>query len=90
MDKDRLLIIKAELLRTTATPGWTMVKSIANNVVQKMVQEALDEEDTSKGEMRRIKAKALQSGFSDLFASIEATKGFTDEPENDETGLGDL
>lgn len=88
-ETNRLLAIKAELGKTTSTPGWRMVQKLANNVVQKFVQEALDEEDREKGESKRLKAKALQAGFSDLFSTIEAAKAF-DPQSSDDTGLGNL
>lgn len=92
MDKNeanRLMAIKAALVVTTNTPGWSYIKQIANNRVQKAVQEALDEEDSAKGETRRLKAKAMQLGFTDLFAAIEVTKAFNPN-EADDAGFGEL
>ena len=92
MDKNensRLLAIKAALIAMTNSPGWTYFKQMSNNVVQKTVQEALDEEDSEKGEAKRLKAKAMQKGLAELFNAVEITKGF-DAEANDDAGLGEL
>ena len=88
-EHNRLIVVKAALISTTNTPGWGYIKQLANNVVQKSVQEALDEEDPQKGESKRLKAKAMQKGFSELFNAVEATKGF-DLEATDDAGFGEL
>lgn len=74
-DIARTLAIKNALIQTTSTPGFGFMKQIAQNVVAQAVQDALDAEDGT-GEQKRLKAKALQKGFEDLFNVIENTKAF--------------
>lgn len=85
-NNQRIAGIQAALLQTTATVGWGIVKSFANSVVQKTVQAALDEEDPTLGEAKRLKASAIQKGFKELFAAIETTKGI--DLGNNDAGLG--
>lgn len=87
-NNQRIAALKAALLQTTATVGWGYIKSLANSVVQKTVQEALDEEDPIRGEAKRLKASAIQKGFKELFTAIETTKGI--DLENDDAGLGEI
>ena len=88
-EQSRVMAIKAALVTTTNTQGWNYIKQLANNIVQKTVQESLDEEDRDKGESKRLKAKALQKGFAELFNAIETTKAF-DAESSDDAGLGQL
>lgn len=66
--------IKAALIATTSTPGWNYIKQIANAAVQKAAQAALDEDDSVKGESKRLKAAGMQKGFAEFFQTIEAFK----------------
>lgn len=88
-DDSRIMAIKAALVGTTNTPGWKYVEQIANNAVQKSVQEALDTEDSVIGEARRLKAKAMQLGFKMLFDTIRGVKAFDPEAVDD-SGFGEL
>jgi hypothetical protein len=87
-EQARILAIRAALVSTTATTGWRYVRQMADNVVARSTQEALDEEDPIKGESKRLKAKALQKGFQDLFNAIETTKAI-DLRESD-SAFGEL
>ena len=84
-EESRAIVVRAALIQTTGTSGWQYVKQMSNKVVQNAVQEALDEEDPTKGESKRLKAKALQKGFTDLFASIEAVKAYDPTATDDGT-----
>ncbi len=87
---NRILAVKAALMGMTATQGWRFFKQIADNVVAKAKQVAIDEDDPAKGEVLRQRAKALQDGLRDLFNAVESTKNF-EAPDEDEMGiLGDL
>jgi hypothetical protein len=88
-EHSRLIAIRGALVTMTNTPGWAYVKQLANSVVQKAVQDALDAEDSIKGEAKRLKASALQKGFTDLFKAVEITKAF-DPESTDDGGLGEL
>jgi len=85
----RLMAVKNAMVQTTNTPGWNYIKQLADNIVKKTVDEALDEEDSNKGESKRLKASALKKGFAELFAAIEATKAFALQTDDD-SGLGAL
>src|ERR1035437_3072119 len=78
---DRLVAVRAALMQTTNTVGWTYIKQMSKNIVDKFTQEALDEEDPTKGESKRLKAKALQAGFNDLFNAIETAQTFSTDGE---------
>src|ERR1700676_4514840 len=88
-EQSRLMAVKAALVAMTNTPGWNYFKQMSNNVVQKAVQEALDEEDSEKGESKRLKAKAMQKGLADLFNAVEVAKSFNPE-SGDDAGFGQL
>lgn len=80
-NQDKLLAIKAALIQTTATQGWSYVKQLANNLVQREVVSALEEEDRDLGESKRLKAQALRKGFADWFQAIEACKSYSPDPD---------
>lgn len=86
----RLAAVKAQLLATTHTTGWGYVRKIADNAVAKAIQDALDEQDRERGELKRLKAKAMQQGFSEVFTAIEAGMSFDPEQFKDQSGLGEL
>jgi hypothetical protein len=86
----RQMAVKAAIISTTNTPGWSFIKQLADNRVKKAVQEALDEDDRDKGESKRLKAKAMQVGFNDLWAYIDSIKTYNPQADTDESGLGGL
>ena len=90
VEVDRLAAVRAALLATTSTRGWAYIKKIAANVVEKAIQDSLDEEDRDRGEAKRLKAKALQAGLAELFNAIESAKNFDPSQFEDQTGLGEL
>jgi hypothetical protein len=85
----RLLAVKNAIVITTNTPGWRFIQQIAQNLVSKAIEDALDEENREQGEAKRLKASALKKGINDLLNAIENTKNIN--PESDfENGLGEL
>lgn len=82
-ETERLLAVKAALMQTTHTQGWVYIKQMAENIVKQSTQAALDEENPSLAESKRLKAKAMQSGFRDFFEVIEAAKTFGTDTEPD-------
>lgn len=70
-ETERLLVIKAALLQTTHTAGWKYIQDIWTNIVKQAIQASLDEDDPTKAESKRLRAKALQQGTKDLFTTIE-------------------
>jgi hypothetical protein len=79
----RQMAVKSALVSTTNTTGWPLVKEIADRVVNKAIQEALDEEDSDRGESKRLKASALKKGFADLFNYIDSVKQYDPQAAND-------
>lgn len=82
----RQMAVRKTIFDTTGTPGWAYIKSIADKIVSTSLQEALDEEDREKGETKRLRAKALQKGFMELFNAIENLKDYNPEVA-DESGF---
>lgn len=82
-ETERLLAVRAALVQTTNTVGWQYVKQMAANIVTQSTQAALDEEDRELGESKRLKAKAMQSGFRDFFNLIETGKTLGTDAEPD-------
>ncbi len=82
-ETDRLLIVRAALMQTTNTPGWTYIKQMANNIVRQYTTNALDEKDRDTRADRAAAAAALRDGFNDFFSVIETAKSFgtNEEPE---------
>jgi hypothetical protein len=85
----RVMAVKAAMVQTTNTLGWNYIKQLADNIVKKTIDEALEEEDSLKGESKRLKAAALKKGFSELFNAIETAKTFSVQSEEEE-GFGSL
>lgn len=73
-ETSRLLAIKAAMISTTATLGFVYIKQISENIVEKAVTDALDEEDREKRDTKTLKAAALRRGFADLWSAVENTK----------------
>jgi hypothetical protein len=88
-EQSRLMAIKAAMVQTTNTQGWNYIKQLADNIVKKTTDEALDEEDSTKRDAKVLKASALKKGFTELFNAIDSTKALDLQIE-DESGLGTL
>lgn len=85
----RIMAIKAAMVVTTNTQGWTYIRQMADNIVKKTIDEALDEENPVTRDSKTLKASALRKGFAELFAAVDATKQF-EEQSDDSDGLGEL
>lgn len=80
-DTARLLAVKAALVSTTATLGFVYVKQMAENLVQRSVEEALEEDDREKRDSKILRAAALKRGFADLWNAVESAKAI--DPQAD-------
>lgn len=89
-EQARLMAVKAGIVQTTNTPGWHYIKQLADNIVTKTINEALDEDDPIKRDSKTVKAAALRKGFAELFSAVDATKALNFEPETDDAGFGEL
>ena len=85
----RQTAIKAAIVSTTNTAGWRYIKEVADKLVAEAIQGALDEEDSALGESKRLKAKALQKGFADLFQSITSIAQYSPTAVDD-NAFGEL
>jgi hypothetical protein len=87
-DTARLLAIKSEMIKTTATPGFTYMQGVMNNIITDLTQEALDAA-FGQGEEKRCVAKGAQKAFDTFLATINKLKAFEppNEAEEDFTSL---
>ena len=89
-DIARITAIKAAFVGMTATQGWQYFKQVGENLINKSVQEALDEDDPIRAESKRLYAKAMRSAVRDLMNAVEVTTAFDPKSAMDDSGLGDL
>lgn len=82
MERARLLAIKQALLVTASTPGWQYLKSMAANIVNLMVSEALDAKKEDRDD-KMTEAKAAKEIFQRFFVAVEATLTFGTDGEPD-------
>ena len=78
---DRLLAVKAALMQTTNTMGWTYIKQMSKNIVARSMQEAMAEKDRTAAGDKTFKAAALEQGFRDLFSAVETAQSFSTDGE---------
>lgn len=85
----RLMAVKGALNATKSTQGWHFIKHIADNIVKRAAESALDEDDKQKGEDKRLIAKATRDAFKTLWQAVENAAAIN--PETDlESELGNL
>ena len=77
----RMTALKAALVQTTTTPGFDYIRQLAEKIVFKATNAALDEEDAAKRNDKVLKASALRRGFAELFNTIDQMKQFN--PQED-------
>ena len=88
-DTARIMAVKSALVQTVNTAGWAYIRQIADAIVKKTIDEALDEEDHDKRDGKTLKASALRRGFSELWVAVDAAKSLELQTEDDNT-LGEL
>lgn len=88
-ERARLMAVKQALLVTASTPGWQYLKGMTVNVVNLMINEALDARKDERDE-KMAEAKAAKEIFKRLFTAVESTLTFgTDDEPDWFTNLGD-
>lgn len=90
MERARLMAVKQALLVTASTPGWQYLKGMTANIVNLMINEALDAKKDERDE-KMAEAKAAKEIFKRFFTAVEATLTFGTDGEPDWfTNLDDL
>lgn len=79
MDNKDLMAMKAALIETTATVGWSYIERFAETVVRELESKAIAEEDDIKGAGLRRDARGARKFKDDLFRRIFLAKN--QEPE---------
>lgn len=74
-----LMQMKAGLIETTASRGWSYIEKFAETVVRELEQKAIDEEDDIKGNGLRRDARGARKFKDELFRRINLAKA--QEPE---------
>jgi hypothetical protein len=69
-----LMLIKKDVIATTATRGWYHIKQLAEDTVKQAEREAIDEEDDTKGNNLRREAKAARKFLNSFLKSVEVMK----------------
>lgn len=65
-----LLVMKAALMETTASRGWSYVERFAETVVRELERKAQDEDDDAKATGYRRDARGARKFKDDLFQRI--------------------
>lgn len=84
IDPERFATVRAALMQTTNTAGWAYIKQMTVEIRAKAMDAAIEEDNPIIGESKRQRAKALVSGFNDLFAEIAkiiSSSDTDDEPD---------
>lgn len=88
IDPERLPIVRAALMQTTNTAGWAYIKQMTVDIQGNAIDAAIAEDDPVVGESKRQRAKALNSGFNDLF--VEIGKIISSSDTDDDPAMTDL
>lgn len=79
MDNDKLMQMKAALIETTASRGWSFVEKFAETVVRELESKAIAEDDDAKATGLRRDARGARKFKDELFQRILLAK--SQEPE---------
>ena len=79
MGSSDLMVMKAALIETTASRGWSYVAKFAETVVRNLEQQAIAEEDDAKANGLRRDARGARKFKDELFRRIALAK--EQEPE---------
>lgn len=74
MDNSDLMVMKAALIETTASRGWSYVEKFAETVVRALETEAIAEEDDTKANGLRRDARGARKFKEELFRRINLAK----------------
>lgn len=74
MDNAQLMQMKAALLETTATGGWSYVEKFAETVVRNLESAAIAEEDDVKANGLRRDARGARKFKDELFKRVNIAK----------------
>lgn len=74
MDNNDLMVMKAALIQTTSSAGWSYVEKFAETVVRNLESAAIAEEDDAKANGLRRDARGARKFKDELFRRIEIAK----------------
>ena len=81
-ERARLLAVKQALLVTASTPGWHYLKGMAANIINIMINEALEAKREDRDD-KMADARAAKEIFKRFFTAVEATLTFGTDSEPD-------
>jgi hypothetical protein len=84
MDQATLMLVKKEVLNTMATRGWHFIDERAAAVIQKLKDDAIDNEDEAKGKVQVIEARAAKKFWNQLQQSLQISTQVDGETPDDE------
>lgn len=80
----QLLAKKHEIINTTNTVGWTLIKELGESTITQMEREAIDEDDDAKGAVLRRQAKAARVFFNDFLTAINSYRQVEQDNSTDD------
>jgi hypothetical protein len=69
-----LMLRKKEVITTTATRGWYFITEQAKDVIKKMTDDAINEEDAEKSKRLVTEARAAKKFWEQLQQTLDASK----------------
>lgn len=79
MDNNDLMVMKAALIETTATRGWSYVEKFAETVVRDLEKTAIAEDDDAKANGLRRDARGARKFKDELLRRISIAKNMETE-----------
>lgn len=79
MDNNDLMVMKAALIETTATRGWSYVEKFAETVVRDLEKTAIAEDDDAKANGLRRDARGARKFKDELLRRISIAKSMETE-----------
>jgi hypothetical protein len=90
MDNAQLMLVKKEVLNTMATRGWYFVNERASAVIQKMMTDAIDQEDEGKSKTAVTEARAAKKFWNSLIQSLQISTQISDSETEDNDGWNEV
>jgi hypothetical protein len=79
-----LMVRKHEVIQTTGSRGWVIMKQMADDAIQQMINKAIDEADETKGEQLRKNAQAARQFWKLFMGHVESIKDLDVANEQDD------
>ena len=68
------MVMRASLIQTTASPGWSFIEKFAERIIRELEGAAIDEEDDTKAHGLRRDARGARKFKDKLFERINIAK----------------